>query len=127
MSDSWRQAATFRERAAECLRLSEIDLNLEIQVGYRRLAEAYLTMANNELSHTEPCRQLPSQFCQHELCYATVPIRTRPPAKWRIALTSAAATLDEPRPRRTPERSGYLVSSNAYAGDASESARRPRT
>jgi hypothetical protein len=29
--------------------------------------EAYLTMANNELSHAELCRQLPSQFRQHEL------------------------------------------------------------
>jgi hypothetical protein len=51
MSDPWRQAATFRERTAECVRLSEIDLNSEIQLGYRELAEAYLTMANYELSH----------------------------------------------------------------------------
>jgi hypothetical protein len=50
MSDRWRQAATFRERAAECVRLSEIDSNSEIQLGYRRLAEAYLTMANYEIS-----------------------------------------------------------------------------
>jgi hypothetical protein len=50
MSDPWRQAATFRERAAECVRLSEIDCNSEIRLGYRRLAEAYLTMANYEIS-----------------------------------------------------------------------------
>jgi hypothetical protein len=71
MSDPWRQAATFRERAAECVRLSEIDLNSEIRLGYRRLAEAYLTMANSEFITQNPaanCRQLPSQFRQHEPC-----------------------------------------------------------
>ena len=60
MSDPWRQAATFRERAAECVRLSEMDLSSEIQLGYRRLAEAYLTMANNELITQNPAVTIPS-------------------------------------------------------------------
>ena len=43
MSDRLR---TYRERAAECMKLSKIGCDTAIREGFRKLAEAYLKLAN---------------------------------------------------------------------------------
>jgi hypothetical protein len=37
---------TYRERAAECVKLSQIGCDTAIREGFRNLAEAYLKLAN---------------------------------------------------------------------------------
>ena len=44
----------YRERAAECMRLSLIGCDNAIREGYRKLAEAYLKLANVAEVQQEP-------------------------------------------------------------------------
>ena len=44
----------YRERAAECMRLSLIGCGTAIREGYRELAEAYLKLANGAEAMQEP-------------------------------------------------------------------------
>ena len=44
----------YRERAAECMKLSMIICDTAIREGYRELAEAYLKLANTAEAKQEP-------------------------------------------------------------------------
>ena len=44
----------YRERAAECMRLSLIGCDNAIREGYRKLAEAYLKLANGAEAMQQP-------------------------------------------------------------------------
>ena len=44
----------YRERAAECMKLSMIICDTAIREGYRKLAEAYLKLANMAEAKQEP-------------------------------------------------------------------------
>jgi hypothetical protein len=48
-----RNVCVYRDRAAECVKLSEVAANPAKSQGYRWLAEAYLIMANVELGQAE--------------------------------------------------------------------------
>jgi hypothetical protein len=48
MSDPLERAQRYRDRAEECLRLSEIAEAAEIKAQYRRIAQHYLTLAKAE-------------------------------------------------------------------------------
>jgi hypothetical protein len=44
----------YRERAAECMKLSMISCDTAIREGYRKLAETYLKLANGTEAKQEP-------------------------------------------------------------------------
>ena len=44
----------YRKRAAECMKLSMIGCDTAIREGYRKLAEAYLKLANKAEAKQEP-------------------------------------------------------------------------
>jgi hypothetical protein len=48
MSDPLGKAKRYRDRAEECLRLSELATTAEAKAEYRRIASHYLTLARAE-------------------------------------------------------------------------------
>jgi hypothetical protein len=52
MSNLLRNVSSYRERAAECVRLAKIASDPAIREGFRKLAEAYLTLAKAD-GHAE--------------------------------------------------------------------------